>query len=113
MEKVVSMTGKEMREHFEANKERILAQLKAAPEFDDPNPNGKVIARGLDEFREYLKRKEQHKTPKSKDSVSVQFAPDLLKRLRATGRGWQERLNNYVAEGLKKGKLAAPTNRTA
>jgi len=112
MEKVVSMTGKEMREHFEANKERILAQLKAAPEFDDPNPNGKVVARGLAEFREYLKRKEQQKTPKPKNAISVKVAPDLLKRLRATGRGWQERVNNYLAEGLKKGKLAAPTNRT-
>jgi len=105
MEKVVSMTAAEIRKNFDVKK--AIAMIKTAPEFDDPNPNGKVIARGLDEFREYLKRKEQHKAPKPKNAISFSVAPDLLKRLRATGRGWQTRVNNYLAEGLKKGKLAA------
>jgi len=111
MEKIVSMTAAEIRKNFDVKK--AIAMAEAAPEFDgDPNPGGKVVARGLAEFKEYLKRKEQLKTLKPKNTISVQVTPDLLKRLRATGRGWQARLNNYIAEGLKKGKLAAPANRT-
>jgi len=115
MEKVVvvSMTGKEMREHFEANKERILAQLKAAPEFDDPNPNGKVVARGLAEFREYLKNKARAESKNKEVVVEIRFQESAAKKLRATGRGWQTRVRDYLMEGLAKGKLAAPTNRTA
>jgi len=113
MEKVVSMTGKEMRAHFEANKERILAQLEAAPEFDDPLPNGKVIARGFAEFKEYLKNKASAKSKDKEVVVEIPFKESAAKKLRATGRGWQTRVRNYLMEGLAKGKLAAPANRAA
>jgi len=43
-------------------------------------------------------------------SVSFPITPELLKGLRATGRGWQVRAINYLMEGLKKGKLAASVN---
>jgi len=111
MEKIVSMTTEEIRKTYGKNEATIMAMAKAAPEYDgDPFPNCKPlpIKRGFAAFKEYIKQNEQHKAPKPKNTISFQFAPDLLKRLRATGRGWQERLNNYVAEGLKKGKLAAP-----
>jgi uncharacterized protein (DUF4415 family) len=84
---------------------------EAAPYLDgDPNPGGKPIARGFAAFKEYLKQKGHPKSEKSKNTVSFRFAPELLKGLRSTGRGWQTRVNNYLTEGLKKGKLAAPTN---
>jgi len=48
--------------------------------------------------------------PKATSSVSFRITPELLKGLRATGRGWQIRAINYLMEGLKKGKLTASTN---
>jgi len=112
MEKVVSMTSKEMREHFKANKERILAQLEAAPEFDDIPFEGVPIARGFAEFKEYLKNKAGAKSKDKEVVVEIPFRESAAKKLRATGRGWQTRVRNYLMEGLAKGKLAAHTNRT-
>jgi len=47
------------------------------------------------------------KATSSKSIVSFRITPELLKGLRATGRGWQMRAINYLMEGLKKGKLTA------
>jgi len=110
METIVSMTAEEIRKNFDVKK--AIAMAEAAPEFDgDPNPGGKVVARGFAEFKEYLKQT----SVKSKDKevvVEIPFRESAAKKLRATGRGWQTRVRNYLMEGLAKGKLAAPTNRT-
>jgi len=49
----------------------------------------------------------RQKANSSKSIVSFRITPELLKGLRATGRGWQVRVINYLMEGLKKGKLTA------
>ncbi|GBU25322.1 hypothetical protein R83H12_01965 [Fibrobacteria bacterium R8-3-H12] len=116
MERIVSMTAEEIRKTYGKDEAAIMAMAKAAPEFKgNPFPNSKPlpIKRGFAAFKEYIKQKEQQKAEKPKDAISFQVAPDLLKKLRATGRGWQTRVRNYLMEGLKKGKLAAPANRVA
>lgn len=40
--------------------------------------------------------------PNAKRQVTVRLDPDLLDRLRATGPGWQTRLNKAVREWLEK-----------
>lgn len=40
--------------------------------------------------------------PNAKRQVTVRLDPDLLDRLRATGPGWQTRLNEAVREWLEK-----------
>jgi len=37
--------------------------------------------------------------------VSLRMDPDLLAALRATGRGWQSRVNALLREAFEKGKL--------
>ncbi len=43
-----------------------------------------------------------------KQAVKVRLDADLLASLRATGRGWQTRVNAFLNEGMKAGKLTAP-----
>jgi uncharacterized protein (DUF4415 family) len=107
MEKVVSMTAEEIRKNFDVKK--AIAMIKTAPEFDDPNPNGKVIARGLAEFREYIKNKANAKSKDKEVVVEIRFRESAAKKLRATGRGWQTRVRDYLMDGLAKGKLSAPS----
>lgn len=40
--------------------------------------------------------------PDAKQQVTIRLEPELLERLRATGPGWQTRLNEAVREWLKK-----------
>jgi uncharacterized protein (DUF4415 family) len=40
--------------------------------------------------------------PDAKRQVTIRLEPDLLDRLRATGPGWQTRLNEAVRDWLKK-----------
>jgi uncharacterized protein (DUF4415 family) len=43
-----------------------------------------------------------------KQAVKVRLDADLLASLRASGRGWQTRVNAFLNEGMKAGKFAAP-----
>jgi uncharacterized protein (DUF4415 family) len=43
-----------------------------------------------------------------KQAVKVRLDADLLASLRATGRGWQTRVNAFLNEGMKAGKFATP-----
>jgi uncharacterized protein (DUF4415 family) len=40
--------------------------------------------------------------PTAKRQVTIRLDPDLLQRLRATGPGWQTRINDALREWLKK-----------
>jgi uncharacterized protein (DUF4415 family) len=43
--------------------------------------------------------------PVTRTMVSLRMDPDLLAALRATGRGWQTRVNALLREAVKKGRL--------
>jgi uncharacterized protein (DUF4415 family) len=43
-----------------------------------------------------------------KQAVKVRLDADLLTALRATGRGWQTRVNAVLNESMKAGKFATP-----
>lgn len=49
-----------------------------------------------------LVRRGRPRLPDAKRQVTIRLDPDLLEGLRATGPGWQTRLNEVVREWLKK-----------
>ena len=84
----------------------IKAMLDAAPVFDeDPNPGGKCIARGFTAFKEYIDKNERTKAKEPKVSVSIRIPESYVTGLRATGRGWQTRVGEYLVNGIKRGDL--------
>ncbi|MDD2711525.1 MAG: BrnA antitoxin family protein [Simplicispira sp.] len=42
-----------------------------------------------------------------KVSTTIRFDPDLLAALKASGAGWQTRVNEVLREAVRQGKLAA------
>ena len=43
----------------------------------------------------------------AKVSTTIRFDPDLLAALKATGAGWQTRVNEVLREAVRRGQLAA------
>jgi uncharacterized protein (DUF4415 family) len=41
----------------------------------------------------------------TKEVINIAFEPDTLRHLRATGRGWQTRVREYVEQGILAGAL--------
>ena len=69
---------------------------------DAPSLTEEFFARA--EVREGTKlvRRGRPRLPDAKRQVTIRLDPDLLEGLRATGPGWQTRLNEVVREWLKK-----------
>ncbi|GBR76685.1 antitoxin BrnA [Candidatus Termititenax persephonae] len=40
-----------------------------------------------------------------KKSVYIYFESDVVRHLRATGKGWQTRVSDWVAQGVRQGAL--------
>ncbi|GHU93607.1 hypothetical protein FACS1894156_0680 [Bacteroidia bacterium] len=84
----------------------LRAMLDAAPEFDiDPNPGAKPIARGFAAFQEYLQKNESPQPQEPKVSISVRIPQSYAAGLRATGRGWQTRMSEYMVKGIQRGEF--------
>ena len=45
----------------------------------------------------------------TKEKVNLRLDPDVLAALRATGRGWQTRVNDLLREDIEAGRLAEHT----
>ncbi|NYT25612.1 BrnA antitoxin family protein [Alcaligenaceae bacterium] len=45
----------------------------------------------------------------TKEKVNLRLDPDVLAALRATGRGWQTRVNDLLREDIEAGRLAELT----
>ena len=43
----------------------------------------------------------------AKKAVNIRLAPEVVNAFRATGRGWQTRINGVLRDGLKEHKPAA------
>jgi len=41
------------------------------------------------------------KAAETKEAVNIRFSPDILAAFRATGRGWQTRINDALREWLE------------
>ncbi|MDR1113725.1 MAG: BrnA antitoxin family protein [Candidatus Margulisbacteria bacterium] len=43
--------------------------------------------------------------PNRKKSIYIYFEPEVVDHLRATGRGWQTRVSDWVTSGVRQGAL--------
>lgn len=97
--------------------EQMAAALAAAPErVDDPDcpydPNDAaaveafwkdaIVSHSLPELREKLaaRRRGRNKRP-TKEPVTVRYSPDVLAYFRASGAGWQTRMDEALREWVK------------
>ena len=92
--------------------EAIASALAAAPDapIDDvDNPpteasdwDNAIVSRSLPELREQLavRRRGPGRSP-IKVPTTIRFDPDVLAALKATGRGWQTRVNEAMREWVK------------
>ena len=89
---------------------KIKAMIKNSPAFDlqeipelkDFKP-GKVVARGFASFKEYIDKNDHTKTKDPKIDISIKIPSSYVTTLRATGRGWQTRVGEYLVNGIKRG----------
>ena len=92
---------------------QIAAALAAAPAnvADDPDsPRSKrgewdnaVVSHSLDDLRTKLAARRPrgpNKLP-TKEQVAVRYSPDVLAAFRASGRGWQTRMDEALRDWLK------------
>jgi len=87
-----------------------LAAAEAHPPvFDPENPpttdadwQNAIVSRSLPELREKLavRRRGPGRAP-PKVPTTIRFDAEVLNRLRATGRGWQTRVNDVIRDWLK------------
>lgn len=90
----------------------IAAAIAAAPETavqDPDNPptttadwKGAIVSRSLPELRDKLaaRRRGPGKAP-HKVPTTIRFDPDVLAALKATGKGWQTRVNEAMRDWVK------------
>jgi len=105
------MTDK-YKEKYGFSEKELRAGFESLP-FDDNPPTEadlkygkmKLVAVGMPAFEEYLAKRGRPKKEVRKEVVNISFEPDDLKYLRASGRGWQTRLREYVEQGISSGAL--------
>ena len=108
MKKMIRMTAQEMNNYKKKHAAELQAAYDAAEpvllENDDNLPVNR-IARGFAEFKEYINKNGRPKVEDPKVSISIRIPLSYAEKLRATGRGWQTRLSEYMVAGIKKGEL--------
>ena len=93
----------------------MAAALKSAPVSAAPDADalatvakdwkGAILSRSLPELSDKLAQKRALGRPKSaapKASTTIRFDADVLAGLKATGRGWQTRVNDAMKDWLHK-----------
>lgn len=102
--KMTTMTIDEMRaarEHGESKTDlAILRQHKLTgiePEDDEDSPDASML------MREAIAQRRAGRPAGSgnKEQVAIRFDKEILEAFRATGRGWQTRMNEALKEWLK------------
>jgi len=61
----------------------------------------------LKEARELYELERRKKRPAIKEITTIRLSPEVLAAFRATGRGWQTRIDKILCEFVKRGKLRA------
>lgn len=95
------------------NAEQVAAALASAPDNaveDSDNPvtfakdwDGAIVSGSIGELRNTLeKRRSRGKNKRPvKEQVAVRYSPEVLAAFKATGRGWQTRMNAALIDWLK------------
>ena len=92
--------------------EQVAAALAAAPDTvaDDsdfpasPDWDNAIVSHSYAELKEKLAARKAGGRPKSaapKESLTLRYSPDVLAAFRATGKGWQTRINAALTDWLK------------
>jgi len=105
------MTDK-YKEKYGVSEKELRAEIELLP-FDDNPPTEtdlksgkmKLVAVGMPAFEEYLAKRGRPRKEVRKEVINIAFEPSDLKHLRASGRGWQTRLREYVERGISSGAL--------
>lgn len=93
--------------------EQIAAAIAAAPEHpveDKNNPptrpedwDDAIVSHSYEELREKLAERRRMRGPQkepTKEQVAIRFSPKVLAYFRATGKGWQTRMNAALEEWI-------------
>ncbi|GHU29241.1 hypothetical protein AGMMS50256_13740 [Betaproteobacteria bacterium] len=98
---------------FPTSPEEWEALIANAPETapDDPDCPGAlpdsddkvIVSRSLGDLKEKLaaRRKRGAGRRPKKEQVAIRYSPDVLAAFRATGRGWQTRMDNALREWVE------------
>jgi len=54
---------------------------------------------------EAIRKRGRPKSEAPKEKINVRISPDVLAALRATGRGWQTRINALLREAVESGRV--------
>ena len=93
--------------------EQIAAAMAAAPEFpvdDEDNPRtteadwgDAIVSHSYAELREKLAERRGRGPQKApvKEQVAIRFSPEVLAYFRATGKGWQTRLDGALRKWIQ------------
>jgi uncharacterized protein (DUF4415 family) len=91
--------------------EQIASALSAAPEQStghDDEPlsadwKNAIVSHSLDELRakiEVRQTRGKNRQP-TKEQIAIRFSPEVLAAFRASGKGWQTRMDEALKEWLK------------
>jgi uncharacterized protein (DUF4415 family) len=75
---------------------KAKSKYRGTPAEDNINELG-------DEFFKSARRIGRPVSVHPKKRVSIRLSPDVVDRLRATGKGWQTRLNKFLEMAIQKG----------
>ena len=92
--------------------EQVAAAIAAAsekvvedPDFQpEPDWDNAIVSHSYAELKEKLAARRSGGRPKSiapKEALTVRYSPDVLEAFRATGKGWQTRMNAALTDWLK------------
>ena len=105
MGKITRMTFAEAKEYVEKNNDKLQEMYDKAPAIDAGDP-GEYIGRGWTALEEFVNKRNQTKTEELDDvSISIRIPRSYAMGLRATGRGWRNRVGEYLVKGIKRGDL--------
>jgi uncharacterized protein (DUF4415 family) len=99
------MSSNKAVKHIPRNSPEEDARIRAAAEADPDNPPRNTSQmRGLRPFREIQaeRRRGRPKAETTKEPVSVRLDPEIVAYFRETGIGWQTRLNDVLADYVKR-----------
>lgn len=107
---VIKMKQKPISKPF-FSAEQMAAALEAAPEqaiedeeFPVTDWNNAIVSYSLDELHNQLE--ERRKSQVDKEQVAISFSQDVLAAFRATGKGWQNRMDEALKDWLKTHSLS-------
>ncbi len=87
----------------EAEIQRMIASDPDNPEATDQQlKNGKSFAEAFPQLMESIKRSRGRPPVEApKQQVSLRLSPDVIRAFKATGKGWQSRIDDVLRKHIK------------